>query len=587
MNRRTALIVTGAALALTALGGALYRWNAAPARQAPDPGVDPATVAAGLPRRVAELLRRDARQAAAAVEAYESPIYLAVRAGGKRLADGWFDGPGWQRPLLDGLTKLAREQPALEQQADAIEVCIPYDYRRLSFPRKGPIISNVHRGVWGLMLDDGKAQERHCPTALLAHNRAFDKVETLYRQARDWSEATYRDTVTPHRFRAQQLLLRLDRQPALVEMQRGNQLVRFEDVNSASTHALADGLAAWMLRQLQPDGRMTYLYWPSRGEESTGNNMIRQFMASVCLVRLSADRHDADIEAAALRNLRYNLGKFFLRQGEHGLIFYNGTAKLGAAALAALAIVESPFRAELAEYEQALLRTVEHMQQADGSFRTFYGSERNDNQNFYPGEALLLWSVLYEQQRDPALLERIMRAFRYYRGWHLDPKNRNPAFVPWHTQAYAKVWQLTRDPELRDFVFETNDWLLGVQQWDGLEYPDLQGRFYAPDRPFGPPHASSTAVYLEGLIDAWQLARDAGDPERPARYRLAILRGLRSLMQLQFQDDIDMYYVSERERVQGGMRTTTYDNSIRVDNVQHALMGILRILRRFDEQRVW
>jgi hypothetical protein len=441
--------------------------------------------------------------------------------------------------------------------------------------------------VWGLALEAGGTRERHCPTELLAANRAFDKVEAQYRDARDWDEARYRDEVTPYRFRAQQLLLRLEARPALVEMQRGNQLVPFSEVGSASTRALADGLAQWLLHQLQPDGRMVYLYWPSRGEESTGNNMIRQFMASVCLVRLAADRADASIEAAALSNLRYNLAKFFVRQGEHGLIYYNGSAKLGAMALAALAIVEAPFRAQLAEYELPLLRTVEHMQRADGSFQTFYGSESKDNQNFYPGETLLLWSVLYEQNPDPALLERFMRSFRYYRGWHLDEANRNPAFVPWHTQANVRIWQHTRDPELRDFVFEMNDWLLGVQQWEGLEYPDLQGRFYAPDRPFGPPHASSTAVYLEGLIDAWQLARAVGDQARAGRYRLAILRGLRSLMQLQFQDDVDLFYVSERERVEGGLRTTEYDNSIRVDNVQHALMGILRIQRHFDQHRQW
>jgi hypothetical protein len=586
MHHRGILITLGGlvALATLAIGVGLVT---EPPRQQPDPPLDPASVPAGLPRRVAELLRREAGAAASAVEAYQSPIYVALRGNGLRLADGWFSGPGWQRPLLDGVARLAREQPAAAERTDSLEVCIPYDYKRLSFPRKGSVIGNVHRGVWGLALDDGTTRERHCPTELLATNRSFERVESLYREARGWDEARYHDAITPYRFRAQQLLLRLDRQPGLIEMQRGNTLVRFEDVNSASTHALADGLGAWMLRQLQPDGRMIYLWWPSRGEESTENNMIRQFMASVCLVRMATARGDASIEAAALSNLRYNFRKFFVRQGEHGLIYYDGTAKLGAMALAALAIVEAPFRAQLAEYEQPLLRTVEAMQRPDGSFRTFFGSERDDNQNFYPGEALLLWSVLYDQHPEPALLERFMRAFRHYRGWHLDPHNRNPAFVPWHTQAYVKVWQHTHDAELEDFVFEMNDWLLGVQQWEGLEYADLQGRFYAPDRPFGPPHASSTAVYLEGLIDAWQLARAVGDQARADRYRLAILRGLRSLMQLQFRDDVDMYYVSDRNRVEGGLRTTEYDNGIRVDNVQHALMGIQRILQRFDREQVW
>jgi len=59
--------------------------------------------------------------------------------------------------------------------------------------------------------------------------------------------------------------------------------------------------------------------------------------------------------------------------------------------------------------------------------------------------------------------------------------------------------------------FEMNDWLLQMQQWEGLAYEDMKGRFFNPNKPFGPPHASSTAVYLEGLIDAYTLAKEVGD----------------------------------------------------------------------------
>ena len=195
---------------------------------------------------------------------------------------------------------------------------------------------------------------------------------------------------------------------------------------------------------------------------------------------------------------------------------------------------------------------------------------------------MLLWATLYAADPDPALLDRFMASFRYYRAWHLDEVNRNPAFVPWHTQADYLVWQETRDPALRNFIFEMNDWLLAMQQGDEVPYPDLQGRFYNPERPeFGPPHASSTGVYLEGLIDAYRLAVAVGDEARAERYRLAIRRGLRNVMQLQFQDEIDLYYTEEPARVRGGVRTELYDNVIRVDNVQHNLLAVLKILETF------
>ncbi len=174
-----------------------------------------------------------------------------------------------------------------------------------------------------------------------------------------------------------------------------------------------------------------------------------------------------------------------------------------------------------------------------------------------------------------------MTSFRYYRAWHREQPN--PAFVPWHTMAYEKVWELTEDPELRDFVFEMNDWLLDTQQWDEAPAPDAAGRFYNPERPdYGPPHASSDGVYLEGLIAAYRLASAVRDQARTEAYREAIARGLRHLMQLQFADEVDMYYVSKPARVSGGLRTTVYDNIIRVDNVQHGLLAVLDILEAFE-----
>ena len=130
-----------------------------------------------------------------------------------------------------------------------------------------------------------------------------------------------------------------------------------------------------------------------------------------------------------------------------------------------------------------------------------------------------------------------------------------------------------------------NDWLLGVQQWEDVAYPDTRGRFFDPARPqFGKPHASSTGVYMEGLIDAWVMANKCGDAKRSETYRRAIVRGLRSLMQLQFVDDVDMFFVSDKKRVRGGVRATVYANTIRVDNVQHNLMATLKILESFDRE---
>jgi hypothetical protein len=363
-------------------------------------------------------------------------------------------------------------------------------------------------------------------------------------------------------------------------MERGNTLFPIEGVTADRVRQLEDDMGRWMTANLHPDGRMTYKWWPSRGEESPSNNMIRQWMASIALVRLARYHADPAIETRALANIRFNLASFYKEENGFGLIDWGGQVKLGAISLAALAIMEHPARDQLIDYERALRRTTFALQQPSGRFRTFYRPNVDRNHNFYPGETQLYWALLYLREPSPELLERIMRSFRYYRTWHRD--NRNPAFIPWHTQAYVNLWFETRDQELADWVFEMNDWLLSLQEWDRALYRDTRGRFYDQQRSFyGPPHASSTGVYLEGLIDAYRLARELGDADRTERYRRAIVRGLRSLIQLQFVDEIDMFYIHRKDRVRGGLRTTVYDNAIRVDNVQHGLLGIFRINRTF------
>jgi hypothetical protein len=369
-------------------------------------------------------------------------------------------------------------------------------------------------------------------------------------------------------------------------MQRGNTFQSLPAVTQSSVDAFAKRMATWMTANLKPSGRMTYLYWPSQNQEAVGkDNLIRQFMATIALGRIAARLPAGEAKAAwegSARNINYNLQKYYRTEGTLGYVEGRGKSKLGAIALAALAIVEHQDRADWSEQEEALRRTVQSLWQEDGSFRTFYKPEaRNDNQNFYPGEALLLWATLYDKHQDEKLLAQIMKSFAYYKAWHLDesvPNRRNPAFTPWHTQAYYLVWTHTKSDELRDFIFEMNDWLVPIQEWEGSRYRDTKGRFYDSERPFGPPHASSTGVYLEGLVDAYQLAKSVGDKSRMLRYSTAIRRGLRSSMQLQFVDEVDMFYIGDREAVYGGLRTSVYNNQIRCDNVQHKLMGAQKIL---------
>jgi len=516
----------------------------------------------------------------------QGPVYVALREGGIKRASAWHTGADWHQGTIAAVQQAqSRLRQARSGAIDTIELCLTHSYRTIDLVKDRRHITNIHRGVRGLELVYGTTHTVWSPTELIARNISFDNALQRFADANGLTQEQLNSPKVRKRvLEAYQFLVALRGKPVVRPMFRGNILVPIEEVTQENVRLLAKGLGDWLVDQVHPDGRITYKYWPSRGEESSSNNMIRQFMASICLGRLAAFRNDSALVDLSNKNLVYNFDKFYRREGELGLIEYQDKVKLGAVALAALAIVESPVRENYTPIEESLRNLVDHLWNPNGSFRTFYKpAGRNDNQNFYPGEALLFWAKLYDKKKDPELRKKILTSFHYYRRWHLDARNRNPAFVPWHTQAYYILWQESRSEALRDFIFTMNDWLLAMQQWETTQYDDTKGRFYDPARPqYGPPHASSTGVYLEGLIDAFCLAKEMGDEKRVVAYRRAIVRGLRSVMQLQFADDIDMYYISKRARVKGALRTTVYHNEIRVDNVQHNLMAIMKILEHFE-----
>lgn len=164
-------------------------------------------------------------------------------------------------------------------------------------------------------------------------------------------------------------------------------------------------------------------------------------------------------------NLEYNLREFYREMDGIGVIEYKNKRKLGAIALAALALHESKFRKQYQRQYRKLIQATIKMWQPNGSFRTHYRSKQNNNQNFYPGETLLLWSALLDEKLNPDLLEKFKKSFEYYYGQY-HKSNPNPAFVPWHTQAYYRVWRITKDSRLKDAVFQMNDWLVAtMQEW--------------------------------------------------------------------------------------------------------------------------
>ena len=500
----------------------------------------------------------------------DDPIWYCVRQDGVAGRHGWMHDVA-----MDDLPRWVGAR-----KGDVVEVCVANDFQLVAPDEFSRTFCKRARGLVGMEIVLRNARLRLAPTRMIAANLGFPRaLEKFLRQ----QDATHEEFAVDGRlqaFAARQFLLRVGGNEAGTELFRGSTLVAptpGDDEDRAAD--LAGAIGGWMLRNLSADGSLPYKYWPSRGMESPADNAIRRFLASLSLARLGELNGDAEICAAARRNLKFNLDRYFRNiGGGRGAIVDGSGAKLGAAAIAALAIVESPAAGEFLVELTMLAAGVHSLADDQLGFRTFFfPPERDgDNWNFYSGEALLFWAESVRRRASCApTLERCAAAFATCRDRHRGAPN--PAFVPWHTQACASMFKQTGRSEFAEFALEMNDWLLSMQQWDGTPM-DLRGRFHDPRRPeFGPPHAASTGAYMEGLADALTLARATGDSIRVAAYERALARGLRSLRQLQFRDTRDAFYVSKKDRVLGALRTEAYDNTLRIDSAAHALAVAVKL----------
>lgn len=515
-------------------------------------------------------------------------VYVGLMSDGRLKADMWATAG----TVLDALeTAIGRAQDKLNtaerEQVDTIVLFLGHSFKRVSKrDYDQEIFADRHRGTRGIQVLHKDEIFLLDPFKPIIENRTNRSIVDELAESEKVEKDRFLIDSRLRVFEGEQIVVRLGFRPRAALLERGNRYVALGEVDPRSVRAAARQSTAWLANNLSREGRLNYGYLPAKNQPSQLNNIIRQWMATIALNRAAKASHDARLWDQVRLNAEYNLKHYYHLQDNLGLIYRKPeTIKLGAISLAGLALLENYHAPKYRVQELALRRTVDSLWRPDGAFRTFVRPQsRNDNQNFYPGEALLYWASIYARDPSPDLLQRFMTSFQYYRTWHLNAANRNPAFVPWHTQAYYLMWTITKDPNLQQAIFEMNDWLLGVQQWDLRDnYRDVLGRFYASGGRYGPPHASATGVYLEGLIDAFKLAREVGDRERADRYRRAIIGGLRSAMQLQFVDDIDMFYVpaGKRDLVRGGIRTTVYNSYIRIDNVQHNLMAMLKILEAF------
>lgn len=353
--------------------------------------------------------------------------------------------------------------------------------------------------------------------------------------------------------------------------------------------------ADWLYRSNRPDGRFEYGFIPALTTKLEGDHFLRQAGAAYALARaarLTGDERHAAVARQAVLTLLLETDtenipgtKDSLRRTTLPSVVVN---RLASAGLLVLAINELPGPADdLLLQSQQLCAYIVRQQQNDGSLA--FGDGPADTQtmasdpdgiNTYPGIAL--YALMRSQQHRPATwkVDVVRKALAYYRPcWQ---KNKNMAFVPWQSAAYAEAFLATREQPFADAVYEMNDWLCGMQ-YTSLDprRPLSVGGFMAcvDGKPAPMPPQINSAFYAEGLVEACRTAKQAGELQRYQRYRDSVERCLQFLTTLQYTEGNTQHFADwYRPRLLGGFHASHQDGNLRIDYTQHAVSTLVQYL---------
>ncbi|MBR4531749.1 hypothetical protein IKO70_05005 [bacterium] len=358
--------------------------------------------------------------------------------------------------------------------------------------------------------------------------------------------------------------------------------VYVEDVTRQDLINAVNNAWGWYLRNQitegEEAGRYMYTFFPSKDLEPAEDWGLRNLNAIFVLAEIAKDQKDP-VKIASVKRAIDTFARF-LKEGHGGkwldwpyqrkVHSIAGTAFL----MAAMAELEVP------GYEDTMKKMVDaiiSLQQPDGKLLTdFTGKYRDVDQNYYPGETLLMLMRYYKKTGYKPALDAVEKAYPFYQAFWNKKENQQGPFVPWQVRAYQEAWSATKDKRYADFVFQLTDWML--KKYKPLGSDAEPGRQGALSTQF-----AGTGVYSEGISAATRLAREIGDKERYEKYSKA-LRGMTGyVLGLQFKDE-DTYWVKRPDKVRGALSMRPDNEELRIDSTYHAISGVHYTSKLFTDE---
>ena len=312
--------------------------------------------------------------------------------------------------------------------------------------------------------------------------------------------------------------------------------------------------AEWFLNN-QNERFLHYAYHVDEKRHDEDRSPTRELAALWSVATTANYLEDPRLHELAQRGFAY-FESYFAQDPSGDFMYVNITPEtigLGYSAFVILTLLEleHPRREE---YLEQFANGILSLQEPSGEYRTYFFSDLDANQDYFPGEACLALMSLYEKTGDERVLNSVKRAFLHYSEYW--ESHRRTAFASWQIQALERLHSATNYERVRAFVFEMADFVI---------------RYHRPDTDCRGSRLNGVFVSsrVEGINRAYKLAQDIGDTLRVACYGNYIREASDYLVDLQFSDP-----AAHPQRAIGGFPAKK-EPKLRVDRNQHAIAALI------------
>jgi hypothetical protein len=298
-----------------------------------------------------------------------------------------------------------------------------------------------------------------------------------------------------------------------------------------------------------------YAYYENEDRHSEEQSPFRE-LATLWVVAMAANYlDDPRLHELAQRGFAYF--ETYFEQDPAGEFMYVNIAPepigLGYSAFVILTLLEleHPRRDE---YLEQFANGILSLQEFSGEYRTYFFSDLDANQDYFPGEACLALMSLYEKTRDERILDSVKRSFLHYsQYWE---SHRRASFASWQIQAHERLHAATSFERVREFVFDMADFIIKYHRpGESCTGFRLNGVF--------------VGSRVEAINRAYKLARDMGDTVRTECYGNFIREASDYLVDLQLTDP-----EAHPEAAIGGFPAKK-EPTLRADRNQHVVAALI------------